>query len=77
MNTVQALTFGTISNATVQVSGIGPAVSDQRVAFSGGQQTVVLTVTRLAAGQSELVPITVTDGCGPWQTFVGAGPTAG
>jgi hypothetical protein len=59
-------------NATVDVDG-GPAgiTSAQDVPITGGVMT--FTVTRTGAG-AVMVPITVTDGCGEWRSFVGFGP---
>jgi hypothetical protein len=31
------------------------------------------TVTRTTSGQATTIPMIVTDGCGPWETFVGLG----
>jgi hypothetical protein len=75
-NTVSALTFGAIRNATVQVVGVGPAQSGQRVAIAAGAQVVTLGVTRTVAGQTVFVPVVVSDACGEWRTFVGGGPSA-
>jgi hypothetical protein len=56
----------------VDVDG-GPAgiTSAQDVPITGGVMT--FTVTRTGAG-AVMVPITVTDGCGEWRSFVGFGP---
>jgi hypothetical protein len=61
-----------IQNATVDVQG-GPAgiVASQDVPVSGSE--VVLTVARREGG-AVTAPLTITDGCGDWQTFVGFGP---
>jgi uncharacterized repeat protein (TIGR01451 family) len=60
-----------IQNATVDVQG-GPTgiVASQEVSVSGSE--VVLTVTRRGGG-AVTVPLTLTDGCGEWQTLVGFG----
>lgn len=73
-NALQALTFGTIRNATVIVTGVGQAQSGQRIALPSRPQVVTLTVASLA-GQAAFVPFKVTDACGDWSTFVGAGPS--
>jgi N-acetylneuraminic acid mutarotase len=61
-----------IQNATVDVQG-GPSgiTASQDLPVSGSE--VVLTVTRREGG-AVTVPLTITDGCGEWQTFVGFGP---
>jgi hypothetical protein len=75
-NTIAALTFGTIRNATVQVVGAGAAQSGQVVSIAAGTQAVSLVVTRVTSGQTAFVPLVVTDACGEWRTFVGGGPGA-
>jgi hypothetical protein len=75
-NTIAALAFGTIRNATVQVVGAGAAQSGHVVPVAAGTQMVALVVTRTVSGQTVLVPLTVTDACGDWRTFVGGGPGA-
>jgi hypothetical protein len=75
-NAIVALTFGAIRNAMVQVVGVGPAQSGQRIAVAAGTQAVTLGVTRVVAGQTVFVPVVVTDACGDWRTFVGGGPGA-
>lgn len=63
-----------LANAVVDVVG-GPTglTVGQAVSLPPGTQHVELLVARLNAGQPVTVPITVTDGCGPWSTFVGGG----
>lgn len=73
-NAVQALTFGAIRNASVQVSGVaGQVQSGQRVPIAGRPQSLTLSISRAVAGQGVFVPLTVTDACGDWPTFVGTG----
>jgi hypothetical protein len=63
-----------ITNASVSVVG-GPA--DQARGFSyapaDSPTTVQFTVTALNRSRGAMVPFTVTDGCGAWQTSVGGG----
>jgi hypothetical protein len=39
-------------------------------------KSATFVVRRVTAGQPTTVSFTVTDICGPWQTFVGGGPDA-
>jgi YVTN family beta-propeller protein len=42
-----------------------------------GTARVTFSVQRVTAGQATTIPLTVTDICGAWPTFVGGGPSAG
>jgi hypothetical protein len=72
--------IGDARNATIDV----PAQSGTPARSGTGNFTVTLapnttelrfTVRRRAAGAVQ-VPLTVTDGCPAWRTFVGGGPAA-
>lgn len=76
LNTLREIRFGQIRNATVQLDGVGAVQSDQRVTLSAGLTSIGLTVTRVTGGLDVFVPFTVTDACGAWPSFVGAGPGA-
>ncbi|MFN8634519.1 MAG: M4 family metallopeptidase [Chloroflexota bacterium] len=75
---VQSIVFGftghPIVNATLDVPGVGNGLitSFTYIVF-GPKPTVTFTVHRLAPGGSVMVPMIVTDSCGPWQTFFGSG----
>jgi hypothetical protein len=77
-NSMHELRIGQPSQARVDVAG-GPTgiVRPANVAFPSGARQASLTVWRLAAGVPTHVPFAVVDDCGPWSTFVGAGPLAG
>jgi VCBS repeat-containing protein len=75
-NALQQLRFGTTQNATVTLNG-QTVVSGQTVTLPPSTQAVDLTVERQNGAQATTVPFTVVDGCGSWQTFVGAGAGAG
>jgi hypothetical protein len=43
------------------------------MAANATSQTFVAGRTTVGSGQTMTLPMIVTDGCGPWQTFVGLG----
>jgi len=73
-NQFTALEFGRADNAAVQVGDRPPQAGGFRVPVSGAQTS--FTVQRQTAGQPTTVELTVTDACGVWRTFVGAGASA-
>jgi hypothetical protein len=77
-NRLQSLRFTRLTNATVDVPGVGniAAPSATPIALAGQPASVVLTVRRVTAGQAATVELVATDGCGEWPTFVGGGPGA-
>jgi len=72
---LQEIRFGPMQNASVEVNG-GPTGSGS-LTFRppSGTTQMIFYVRRQAAGAAT-VPLTVVDGCGEWQSFVGGG-TAG
>jgi hypothetical protein len=77
---LSSIRFGTdarsIQNVTVQIdtaNGPQQITEPTTVALPGGGTVKSFTVSRNAANQAMTVPIIVTDGCGPWETFVGLG----
>jgi hypothetical protein len=74
-NTIKSLTFGQMRNGTVDIEGIGPAQSGQRIGIPFFAQRLVVTVTRVpgTAGQAVHIPLTIEDACQHWQTFIGGG----
>jgi YVTN family beta-propeller protein/VCBS repeat-containing protein len=75
-NMLRGLRFGTLQNAKVSLNG-QPMASSQMVTPPAGTAAVDVTVERATPGQATTVPLTVVDGCGEWQTFVGGGPGTG
>jgi hypothetical protein len=77
-NQLQALRVTGLANATVSVPGVGTvaAASATPIPLAALPPTLSLTVQRLNAGQPTTVGLIVTDGCGDWPTFIGAGPGA-
>jgi hypothetical protein len=76
-NGLHQVRFGTFQNARVTLNG-QPVASGQIYVVPDPANThgVDFVVERLQAGQATTVPLTLVDGCGAWQTFVGGGPSA-
>jgi hypothetical protein len=80
-NSLQSIQFGTASrpatNASIDLPGVGAGL---RGGFTHtpppGTTQVTFFLRPVVAGQPVTVPLIVTDGCGPWETFVGGGPAA-
>lgn len=77
------LQFGNLSsnpsssvNALIDVGGQTGRTGRFSVGLPAGSQSATFYVRRAAAGQAVTVPLVVTDLCGSWPTFVGAGPVA-
>jgi hypothetical protein len=75
-NPLQQIVFGTLQNARVTLNG-QPVADGQVYTAPINTFAVDFTVERVTPGQPTLVPFTVIDGCGAWQTFVGGGAAAG
>lgn len=73
---IKSLQFHGLTNAIVNMAGQNAVSSDITLALPSGSFAVTLTVRRAAAGASTTVPITIVDGCGTWETFVGGGAGA-
>jgi len=71
-NRLQQVRFGSGSNAVVDV-GTRAESGSFTVTLPPGTADYSFTVKRVSNG-AVTVPITVTDGCGDWKTFVGGGP---
>jgi hypothetical protein len=74
-NALQGLRFGAGTNALIDVGTQVGATGNVSVALAPGTQQTTFTVRRANAGQAVTVPLTVTDSCGDWPTFVGRGPS--
>jgi len=75
-NTLHQLQFATAQNGSVEINGQAHPGGSFNVTLPSGTQQVTFNVRRLTAGQATTVPFAVVDDCGPWQTFVGGGPSA-
>jgi hypothetical protein len=70
-----ALRFGAALPARIDAGGqSGPGSFS--VSLPPGTQQTSFTVTRVTAGQTVTVALTVVDSCGEWPTVVGGGPSA-
>lgn len=75
-NALAAVRFGSVANGTVDVNGHGRVTSNTTVRMASGVQQVTFVVRRAAPGTPTTVPLVLTDACGEWRTFVGAGANA-
>ena len=73
-NSIQSIAVTRIVNAFVTVGGQVDRQSPFTVTIPGGPRSTQMTVRRQAAGQAFQADFAVTDECGAWTTFVGAGP---
>src|SRR5207248_2373009 len=75
---LQSLGFGVATNALIDVPG-GPtgATSNFVVNLPSRPQQTTFVIRPATAGSAMTVPLIVTDSCGAWPTFVGAGPDGG
>jgi hypothetical protein len=82
-NRLTGLQFGSDAgtpntNALIDLPGVGNGhAAPETVAVPGAPATYTFYVRRQAPGAAVTVPVTVTDGCGPWRTIVGGGTGAG
>ncbi|MBI2756448.1 MAG: S8 family serine peptidase [Chloroflexi bacterium] len=73
---VQSIAFGSASNATVNAGPTTASPGGFTYAPPMFSRSATFTVRRTTAGQAATVPLTVTDSCGSWPSFVGGGPSA-
>jgi hypothetical protein len=65
-----------MTNGSVQIDvGSGPrqVTAGTTLTLPANRTSQTFTVTRTTSGQATTIPMIVTDGCGPWETFVGMG----
>jgi hypothetical protein len=70
-NTLTLVQVTRLDNATILVNGT-PATAGQTVTLPAGATSAQVTVTRIAHG-AFTARLAVSDGCGPWPTFLGGG----
>ena len=75
-NALTQLQFTAATNAQFDIGNELNKVPPHFVTLPAGTQQATLYVRRVTAGQPATLHSTVTDGCGPWPTFVGGGPAA-
>ena len=74
-NPLRTARFGLVSNGTIELSGYGQVASGTTVGIAPGTREATFVVRR-PASSSTIVPLFLTDACGEWRTFVGAGTGA-
>lgn len=72
-NSIQSIAVTRITNAFVTVGGQVDRTSPFTVTIAGSPRSIGMTVRRQVAGQQFQADFAVTDECGAWTTFVGAG----
>jgi hypothetical protein len=72
-NQLSAVHFTSTANATVDIGSTIGGSGDFTVPVAPATAQLAFFVNRVAAGQASTVSLTVTDRCGTWPTFVGAG----
>jgi hypothetical protein len=75
-NGLRELRFGATTNAVLDLpDGRQGVAGNLPLPIPTGTQQVSFVVRRIGPG-AVMVPLFVVDDCGPWETFVGGGPTA-
>jgi hypothetical protein len=69
-----SIDFKSGTNALITAGGTTSSPGNFSIALAAPSLT--FTIRRAQAGLPVIVPLTVTDACGPWPTFVGGGPTS-
>lgn len=75
-NRLQAIRFAAVSNGTIDLTGYGRVNPGSTVSVAPNTQQAVFLVQRPTAGAPTTVRLVLTDACGEWSTFVGAGAGA-
>jgi uncharacterized protein (DUF1501 family) len=73
---IRSVQIGPTNNAIVDIEGRTDIQGTVTHTLATPASRVTLMVRRATAGVAANVPLVVTDDCGPWQTFVGGGPSA-
>jgi len=72
-NALTSVAFGTADNALVTIGSLVDQHGGFTFPLPGGMRQVHFIARRLQPGTPMRVDLTVTDRCGAWPTFVGAG----
>ncbi|MFN8636093.1 MAG: CAP domain-containing protein [Chloroflexota bacterium] len=75
-NRLQSIRFASVSNGTIDLTGYGRVSPGSTVSMAPNTQQAVFLVQRPTPGVATTVQLVLTDACGNWSTFVGAGPNA-
>jgi uncharacterized protein YkwD len=73
-NTLRTVRFGSAVNGNIDITGYGQVASNTDVGIIPGTREVTFLVRRPAGGATT-IPLILTDACGEWRTFAGAGPS--
>ena len=73
---LQSIHIGAGQNALIDVPGQPPGLCRNLTVHPSTGAQFSFIVRQQTPGQAVNVPLVVTDACGDWPTFVGAGPTA-
>jgi uncharacterized protein YkwD len=71
-NALRTARFGSVVNGTIDLVGYGQVASGTTVGIAPGTRAATFVVRR-PARTSTMIPLFLTDACGEWRTFVGAG----
>jgi subtilase family serine protease len=75
-NTLRSIQFGSAANGTIDAGSVSSSPGNFSWNLTSGPTQVSFTIHRSTAGSATTVALTVVDGCGSWQTFVGGGLSA-
>jgi hypothetical protein len=75
-NSLHSLRFGRATNAVLDAGNQVGSRGNFTYTLDPGTTDIAFAVRRVTAGQPVTVPLTMTDACGDWPTFVGGGPDA-
>jgi uncharacterized protein YkwD len=71
-NTLRTARFGSMINGTIDLNGYGQVASGTTVGIAPDTREATFIIRR-PARTSTTIPLFLTDACGEWRTFVGAG----
>lgn len=71
-NTVRTARFGSVTNGTIDLNGYGQVASGTTVGIAPGTREATFVIRRPTRAAT-MIPLFLTDACGEWRTFVGAG----
>ena len=75
-NELRTVRFGQVTNGSIEIAARGVMGSNSALSLPSGTREATFMVRRAANNAATTVPLTLTDDCGEWQTFVGGGPGA-
>ncbi|MCC6174183.1 MAG: right-handed parallel beta-helix repeat-containing protein [Chloroflexi bacterium] len=75
-NQLRSIQFGPTHNATLEVGGQSRGPGGFTLTPPAGTRQIQVVIRRTTPGQPVTAPLTITDDCGSWPSFVGGGPTA-